>query len=126
MLDLKQCAQRMGYQAMGVQLKASMLPELRGPVLVHLSTNDYEHFAVLRGVERGRVYLADPSRGNVRMDVPHFLARWTRVALVLGKEGFGLPDEHPLVVEGVETVNDARLGPVRARYTLQALMQPTP
>ena len=120
MLDLKHCAERMGYQSVGVRLKPELLPELRGPVLVHLKRYDYEHFAVLRGVRNGRVYLADPSWGNVRMTLPQFLDRWTDVALVLGKEGFGLPDTYPLAVVEGETVNDALLSPIRARYTLSS------
>ena len=35
-----------------------------------------EHFAVLRGVRGDRVYLADPSRGNIRMPVYAFLDTW--------------------------------------------------
>jgi predicted double-glycine peptidase len=99
LLDLKQFAQRHGYQAVGVKLKFSALPKLRGPVLVYLETSEYEHFAILRGVKEDRVFLADPSRGNIRMSVFEFAKEWPGIALVLGKKGFGTPSEHALAIQ---------------------------
>ena len=96
LLDLKQYAERRGYQAVGVKLKYATLKQLKGPVLIHLEQIDYKHFAVLKGVVGDRVYLADPSRGNVRMAVFRFSKEWAGIALILGKKGFGLPEEYPL------------------------------
>jgi uncharacterized protein len=118
MLDLKQCAERMGYQAVGVKLEPSVLPQLQGPILIHLQRGDYKHFAVLRGVRGDRVYVADPSSGNVRTTVPRFLRQWTDVALVLGKPGAGLPTDHPLALSEDRAVQDNMLAPVRSRYLL--------
>jgi len=99
LLDLRLQAERMGYQAAAVRLDATSLPALRGPIVVHLERADYRHFAVLRGVRGNRVYLADPSRGNVRLSVDRFVEEWSGAALVLGKAGFGLPESHPLAVD---------------------------
>jgi len=118
MLDLKQCAERMGYQAVGVRLEPQVLPQLQGPILIHLQREGYKHFAVLRGVRGDRVYVADPSAGNVRMTVPRFLSQWTDVALVLGKPGVGLPTDYPLALAEHHPVQDALLTPVRSRYLL--------
>ena len=118
MLDLKLCAQRMGYQAVGVRLKASVLPQLQGPILIHLEREGYKHFAVLRGVRNDRVFLADPSRGNIRVKVHRFLEQWTDIALVLGKKGAGLPDDYPLKITEDWAVHDSMLVPVRSRYLL--------
>jgi ABC-type bacteriocin/lantibiotic exporter with double-glycine peptidase domain len=71
-----------------------------GPIIVHLEQGGYRHFAVLKGVRGGRVYLADPAVGNLRLSFDEFAKRWSRVALVLGKQGFGLPQTHPLALEG--------------------------
>jgi predicted double-glycine peptidase len=49
---------------------------LGGPVIVFIQPRGYEHFAVLRGVRADRVYLADPSRGNIRMPGYAFLDDW--------------------------------------------------
>jgi len=96
LLDLKQCAQRLGYQAVGARMPFSKLASLPGPVLVHMVREEYRHFSILRGVQGATVQLADPSRGNIRLASARFQKEWTGVALVLGKPGFGLPDETPL------------------------------
>jgi ABC-type bacteriocin/lantibiotic exporter with double-glycine peptidase domain len=44
--------------------------------MVFIEPRGYKHFAVLRGVRGDRVYLADPSRGNIRMPMYAFLATW--------------------------------------------------
>jgi predicted double-glycine peptidase len=99
LLDLRQQAERMGYQAVGVQLTLAALPKLTGPVIVHLEGDDYRHFAVFKGVRGDRIYLADPSLGNVRRSVDRFAKEWSGVALVLGKQGFGLPQTHALALD---------------------------
>jgi predicted double-glycine peptidase len=104
LLDLQEFAQRHGYQAMGVKLKFSALPKLRGPVLVYLETSESKHFAILRGVQEDRVFLADPSRGNIRLSVFEFAKEWPGIALVLGKKGFGTPSEHLLAVHKASPV----------------------
>jgi hypothetical protein len=79
---------------------------------------EYKHFAVLRGVRSDRVYVADPSSGNVRLTIPCFLSQWTDVALILGKPGVGLPTDYPLALTEGHAVQDALIAPVRARYLL--------
>ncbi len=106
LLDLKLCAERLGYQAVGVRLKFASLPRLKGPILIHLETEDYRHFAVLKGVRGDRLFLADPSRGNIRMSAERFAGAWSGVALVLGKQGFGLPEKYPLALEDQEPVQN--------------------
>jgi predicted double-glycine peptidase len=98
LLDLKNYAERRGYQAVGVRLNYASLPKLAGPVLVYLEREDYRHFAVLKGVQGDRIYLADPSVGNVRISTDRFAQEWSGIALVLGREGFGLPQQYPLAV----------------------------
>ena len=99
LLDLKQYVERRGYQAVGVKLGLSALLELRGPILVYLETESYEHFAVLRGVRGDRVFLADPSRGNIRIPIYEFAEEWPGIALVMGKKGFGTPQQYALAVD---------------------------
>jgi predicted double-glycine peptidase len=98
LLDLKKFAERQGYQAIGVKLKFTALPQLPGPILVYLKNDEYQHFAILRGVREDRVFLADPSRGNVRMSIQAFANEWQGIALVLGKENFGTPSNYPLAI----------------------------
>ncbi|MCP4702357.1 MAG: C39 family peptidase [Gammaproteobacteria bacterium] len=121
LLDLKQFANRRGYQAVGVKnLKFSALPKLRGPVLVYLETSEYRHFAILRGVKEDRIFLADPSRGNIRMSVEVFAQQWPKIALVLGKKGFGTPTEHSLAIQEKSPLLNGLAAARRAAYIGQS------
>ena len=53
-------------------------------MIVFIEPRGYKHFAVLRGFKGDRVYLADPSRGNIRMAAHTFLESW------LGETGKGI------------------------------------
>jgi predicted double-glycine peptidase len=76
LLHLQRVAQARGYTAQGFRLPPDQLSMLGGPVIVFIRPRGYEHFAVLRGVRDDRVYLADPSRGNIRMPGYAFLDDW--------------------------------------------------
>ena len=76
LLDLQRVAQAKGYNAQGFRLAPEQLALLGGPVIVFIEPRGYKHFAVLRGVRGDRVYLADPSRGNIRMPAYNFLESW--------------------------------------------------
>jgi len=56
-----------GLAATGVAVPAGALDALRAPAIAWLAPRGQRHFAVLRGVSRGAVELADPARGNVRL-----------------------------------------------------------
>jgi len=116
LLDLKTYAERRGYQAVGVKLNYASLPKLAGPVLIYLEREDYRHFAVLKGVRGDRIYLADPSLGNVRLSADRFAKEWSGVALVLGKSGFGLPQKYPLAVEDQKPVPNEVLAARRSLF----------
>jgi predicted double-glycine peptidase len=106
----------MGYQAVGVKLPMSALPKLGGPVLIHLAKGDYEHFVVLRGVRDDRVCLGDPIRGNVQYRIWRFDKEWTGTALVLGRKGFGMPQDHGLALSTKEPVQDYKMALRRSRH----------
>ena len=84
LLDLQRVAQARGYKAQGFRLAPEHLPKLGGPVIVFIEPRGYKHFVVLRGTRGDRVYLGDPSRGNIRMPAYRFLDSW------LGENGTGI------------------------------------
>ncbi len=84
LLDLQHVAQARGYKAQGFRLAPEYLPKLSGPVIVFIEPRGYKHFAVFKGVKGDRIYLADPSRGNLRMPAYRFLDTW------LGENGTGI------------------------------------
>jgi len=87
LLDLKKVAQTKGYRAAGFKLTLEQLKQLTAPVLVFIEPQGYKHFAILKGVDRGRVFLADPSRGNLRMSINRFLREWHGIIFALGRPG---------------------------------------
>ena len=76
LLDLQRVARARGYKAQGFRLEPRYLSRLGGPVIVFIEPRGYKHFVVLRGVRGDRVYLADPSRGNLRQPAYTFLESW--------------------------------------------------
>jgi len=76
LLHLQRVAQARGYRAEGFRLEPRFLAQLSGPVIVFIQPRGYKHFAVLRGIKDDRVFLADPSLGNVRMPLYRFLESW--------------------------------------------------
>jgi len=95
LLDMQRIAQQRGYKAQGFRIAPEFLERLQGPVIVFIRPRDYEHFAVLKGVEGDTAYLADPSRGNVREPLQAFLDMW------LGEDGKGIifvvePEDGPI------------------------------
>jgi predicted double-glycine peptidase len=96
LLDLKRVAVAKGYRAAGFRLTIQDLARLKAPVMVFVEPRGYKHFAVVRGVDRGRVFLADPARGNLRMGISQFLQEWSGIVFVLGKEGEETITDHPL------------------------------
>lgn len=76
LLDLRRVALARRFKAEGFRIEPDDLDKISGPVLVYIEPRGYKHFAVLRGVKGGRVYLADPARGNIRMPLYAFVETW--------------------------------------------------
>ena len=98
LLDLRNVAQGLGYEAAGFKLSAQQLSRLSAPVIVHLEGDGYKHFAVLRGMSWRRVYLADPARGNLRMSLDRFLDEWKGIIFVLGRNDEDKIQDYPLAI----------------------------
>ena len=113
LLDLKHIAQAKGYRAAGFKLTIEHLMQLAAPVIVFVQPLGYPHFAVLRGIDRGRVYLADPARGNLRMSIARFLGEWNGIVFVLGKAGEETIVTYPLTLPRPEYIQPELLGVAR-------------
>ncbi|WP_447984661.1 C39 family peptidase [Nitrospira sp. Nam74] len=104
LLDLKRVALEKGFQAAGFRLTMSQLARVTAPILIFVEPFGYKHFAVLRGIDRGRVYVADPMRGNLRMAIGRFLDEWHGIVFVLGKPGEEEVKDYPLKVPHPEYI----------------------
>ena len=86
--DLQKTAQEMKYEATIGRISLSGLSGSKVPVIVALHLDSYDHFVVVRGFSDGDVYLADPVRGKIRIDVNKFTEQWIDNALlVVAKPG---------------------------------------
>jgi uncharacterized protein len=106
LLDLKRYLQGRDYVGEGyAELNFSDLLDL-APSIVPVRLFTYDHFVIFRGIDAGRVILADSAYGVRTMDARRFLAIWEkRVAFVVRRPGvpaahnlLALPDEELLVV----------------------------
>jgi ABC-type bacteriocin transporter len=78
LLGLLRAAEKLGFSAKAVRASVEVLPGLPLPAIAHMRhAEGAGHFVVLHQVRRGRVVLADPSRGLVRMKVEEFGEQWT-------------------------------------------------
>ena len=110
LLDLKRVSENMGYRAAGFKLFPEQLARLTAPVIVFVQPRGYKHFAVFRGMSWRRVYLADPSRGNLRMSFEQFLDEWGGIIFALGKKGEDQINDYPLAIR-----HDKNDGPLELR-----------
>lgn len=76
LLDLKRYVETRGYRGTGY--RELVLDDLvaMGPTIVPVSFKGYDHFVVFRGVQDGRVLLADPAFGNRIVTVSAFEKAW--------------------------------------------------
>ena len=88
LLDLADYLTARGYEGTAFRLTLGQLQKIQLPVLVHLSVQGDRHFVVLRKIRGDQIYLADPSRGNLRLAVDEFASEWTAIVLVVTKPGW--------------------------------------
>jgi predicted double-glycine peptidase len=90
MLDLKLYAENKGFKAVGFRLDFDELANLGFPALVPIIPDGFKHFVVFKGSDEKRVFLADPSFGNLIESIDQFKADWygfTNVAMVVLRPG---------------------------------------
>ncbi len=108
MLDLKLASERLGYKVYGVQLNINSAKRLKGPVIILLRRKRLNHFVILRGISEEKVFIVDPSRGFERTSTRQLEKEWKGETLILAKDGFGLPKNHPLSLPDVRFVAPER------------------
>ncbi len=113
MTDLKNAATEFDYFAAMRRVELQELFELKVPVIVRLVIDDYEHFVVFRGIVGDRVFLADPSRGNVRLSLNEFAKQWNNVLLVVADPSGQIPESTPLSVDPGWVIQNETLRPGR-------------
>ncbi len=94
--DLIFAADRLGFAAQAARIEVRQLPQIAGPVIIHLDKGPWQHFSVLRASREGFHYLADPIHGQVTMLDGEFRREFTGAVLAVWRRGQGLPATSPL------------------------------
>ncbi len=101
--DLRDLANLAGYQSSMGKVSIQELAEAKVPVIVGITIRKHDHFAVYRGTDWHYIYLADPIRGNIRVEVDDFICQWQKNAiLVVARPNSKVKDPNPLGVRFAE------------------------
>lgn len=72
LLDIKRYLDAQGYESNGYEVPLEKLIENSIPAIMLISDHGYNHFVVLKGVDKDRVLLGDPSTGARVMSLERF------------------------------------------------------
>lgn len=86
LLDLKNFGEKRGLVGQGLRMKPEDLETLDRPAIVLVNFRNYSHFVVIKGVSKGKVYLADPARGKWMRTVEEFGELWNGILLAFKKK----------------------------------------
>jgi predicted double-glycine peptidase len=81
MLDMKRLVTALGFPAGGFKAELKDLIELDHPAIVPIHYAGFKHFVVVKTVKDGRVYIADPSKGNITFTLSRFEEKWDQNVL---------------------------------------------
>lgn len=107
LLDLKLFAENQGLKASGFRLEFEDLVNLHKPAIVPIIPGGFKHFVVFRGADNERVFLADPSFGNLIESIDQFKTDWygfTNVALIVAPKETGQVEQHPMTVTELDKI----------------------
>ncbi|MDH5444235.1 MAG: C39 family peptidase [Gammaproteobacteria bacterium] len=76
MADMKSSLPQWGLKGIGLALDYEQLTQLKIPVIIYFHTWAGPHFAVLRGIDKHTVWVADPASGNNKYPVEKFREKW--------------------------------------------------
>lgn len=126
--DLRLAAVDEGYLATSARLSIAELRAAKVPLIVGIVVDGYDHFVVYRGADDYYVYLADSSRGNLRLPIWEFRCQWQKNAvLVVAKADVDPPTYSALSVRPSEqSLGALNRQNVRREVTKQHTPPPLP
>jgi uncharacterized protein len=81
LLDMKRYVATLGSDSGGFRADLSDLMKLDQPAIVPINYAGFKHFVVVKGIRDGKVYIADPSAGNIAFSVEEFTTLWDKGTL---------------------------------------------
>jgi len=110
MLDMKRLVTALGFPAGGFKAELKDLIELDHPAIVPIHYSGFKHFVVVKTVKDGRVYIADPSKGNITFTLARFEEKWDQNVLFVIFPGNSKPvDGLELREEDLRFIDDQTL-----------------
>jgi hypothetical protein len=99
LLELKNYAETKGLVGRGYRMKPEQLETLDRPAIIMIKYGDYSHFVVIKGVSKGKVYLADPARGVWFCELDDFGEMWGGILLAFKRDNGEKVTQHDLEVK---------------------------
>jgi uncharacterized protein len=81
LLDMKRYVATLGSDSAGFRGDINDLATLGQPAIVPIDYAGFKHFVVVKGIRDGKVYIADPSAGNIAFSVAEFSGLWDKGTL---------------------------------------------
>lgn len=107
LLDMKRLVSELGFPSGGFRAEMSDLAELDHPAIVPIFHAGFEHFVVVRAVRDGRIFIADPSAGNLSFPIEQFKHIWNDNVLFIVFPGDQTPlDNLALKEEDMRFIED--------------------
>jgi predicted double-glycine peptidase len=119
LLDMKRYVATLGSDSGGFRADIDDLAKLDQPAIVPIDYAGFKHFVVVKGIRDGKVYIADPSAGNIAFSVAEFKTLWDKGTLFVI-----YPSKTRPTVQSSLTLTDTDLGAispdqVRADFALR-------
>jgi len=127
LLDMKRYVATLGSNSQGFRAEMADLVKLEEPAIVPIDYAGSKHFVVFRGVQNGRVLLADPSAGHIAFSLDDFAKLWDRNTLFViypsktkpaVESSLKLTDRELGMIDTDLVREDAALGPADNRAAL--------
>src|SRR5471032_3053560 len=81
LLDMKRYVATLGSDSGGFRGDMNDLAKLDQPAIVPIDYAGFKHFVVVKGIRDDKVYIADPSAGNIAFSVAEFKTLWDKGTL---------------------------------------------
>ena len=81
LLDMKRYVATLGSDSGGFRATMEDLQKLGQPAIVPIDYAGFKHFVVVKGIRNDRVFIADPSAGNIAFSVGEFAKLWDKGTL---------------------------------------------
>ena len=118
MLDMKRLVTALGFPAGGFKAELKDLIELDHPAIVPIHYAGFKHFVVVKTIKDGRVFIADPSKGNITFTLERFKEKWDQNVLFVIFPGNTKPiDGLELREEDLRLIDDQTLSLQAFDYT---------